>query len=175
MTSTSGSTDSPSTSDASSSTDSSTGSSSSTESSTGSSHASSTGSFNSSSSTLNYNTTTGSGPGDFWFSYSTLIEFSLFLFYDSYVIFHIQNLVPCGTGHAYLSGTSIDEPIVPNRLECRYQCALNFNCQFWDYGASNPNVAKTCTLRSDKGLGLDDYIGFYGTWNCIFEGIIKPF
>ena len=80
MTSTSGSTDSPSTSVAgsSSSTDSSTGSSSSAESSTGysSSTDSSTGnSTDSSTSSFSSSASTSSGSGNFWLSYSTLIDF----------------------------------------------------------------------------------------------------
>merc|ERR1719511_149222 len=135
MTSTSGSTDSPSTSDAgsSSSTDSSTGSSSSSDFSTGNSTDSSTLSTYLPS-TSNYNTTAGSGP------------------------------VSCGTGFAYHDGTMIDDDATAySPLECRQKCYLNSNCQFWDYGSSNPNWAKTCRLRSDEGSGPEASDGYsYG-------------
>ena len=199
MTTKPGSTDSPSTSDAgnssstysstgsTSSTDSSTGSSSSAESSTGysSSTDSSTGNSTDSStsgSTSNYNTTAGSGPGNFWFSYSTLIDFGFIVYFsclhtiaffcNSFVTFPIQNLVACGTG-AYYQGTLIDDDTtVSSPLECRQKCALNFDCQFWDYGPFI--VGYICMLHSDEGMGPEAGDGFfYGTWNCYFEGIIR--
>ena len=100
-----------------------------------------------------------------------------FFFYNSEVTFQIQNLVACGTGFAYHDGTMIDDDATAySPLECRQKCALNPACEFWDYGSSNPNWAKTCRLRSDEGSGPEASDGYsYGTWNCIFEGTIISF
>ena len=68
-----------------------------------------------------------------------------------------------------------DDATATSPRECWQKCNQNFDCLFWDYGASNPNWAKTCRLRSDEGPeGPDASDGYsYGAWNCYFDGIIR--
>ena len=65
-----------------------------------------------------------------------------------------------------------DDARASNARECLDACNAEDQCNYWDYGSSNPNWAKHCRLRSDDGGGPEYSVGYsFGSKNCVLEGI----